>query len=334
MLSGYLLSYLLIALIGHLSTYYIVTPWFYVAANIPVAFLGGFSVFNAGIFSYMNDVSNGSNRTVRMGALQGFTILGVLSGLFASSWTAGAISITTSFLISSAVQLVSLLLLIFLMRESVQVDRSVQTRQKLAAIFKLDRVRDMKRTLLQARPDGGRTIVWFLIAIGGMVELATAGRVLFFLYTRHEFGWNIQQYSLWLSSEFAVIMLGNLFGILALRKLFRVSDLGLLLLSTVNHLGDFLIKGFARQGWQLYLTTFLTPFKGIDGAAARSLLAKILPPDEVGRTYAMDLSVKALTPLVSVFLLTSIYNGTLDSDPSVFLFVTCLAFVLNLGLVG
>ncbi|EDS41291.1 adenylate cyclase [Culex quinquefasciatus] len=302
-------------------------------AHVPVSILGGFSVFNAGIYSFMNDITNDDNRTVRMGILQAFTMLGVLSGLLISSWSADIISTATSFLISAVLQFLSLLNLAFMTNESVPVDQTVTVRQKIAAIFNFELVKDMSRTLVKVRPNNGRTIMWLLIAVGGMVEFAIAGRVLFFLYTRRQFGWDVEMYSLWLSSELAIIMFGNFFGIFLMRKLFKMSDLGLLTLSTINHLGDYLIKGSARQGWQLFLTTFMSPFKGIDGAASRSILSTIMPDGEVGKTYSLDLSIKAVTPLVSVFLFTYVYNSTTESAPYAYLFLTSGVFAVNLVII-
>lgn len=316
-----------------LSTYFTLTPWIYVAAHVPVSILGGFSVFNAGIYSFMNDVTDDNNRTVRMGILQAFTMLGVLGGLLISSWSADIISTATSFLISAVLQFLSLLNLAFMTSESVPVDETVTVRQQIVVIFNFELVKDMSRTLVKVRPNNGRTIMWLLIAVGGMVEFAIAGRVLFFLYTRRQFGWDVEMYSLWLSSELAIIMFGNFFGIFLMRKLFKMSDLGLLTLSTINHLGDYLIKGSARQGWQLFLTTFMSPFKGIDGAASLSILSTILPDDEVGKTYSLDLSIKAVTPLVSVFLFTYVYNSTIESAPYAYLFLTSGVFAVNLVII-
>ncbi|KAL1394456.1 hypothetical protein pipiens_011937 [Culex pipiens pipiens] len=180
---------------------------------------------------------------------------------------------------------------------------------------------------------GRKPVIAIASIVGGMVEFAIAGRVLFFLYTRRQFGWDVEMYSLWLSSELAIIMFGNFFGIFLMRKLFKMSDLGLLTLSTINHLGDYLIKGSARQGWQLFLTTFMSPFKGIDGAASRSILSTILPDDEVGKTYSLDLSIKAVTPLVSVFLFTYVYNSTIESAPYAYLFLTSGVFAVNLVII-
>ncbi|XP_039444141.1 tetracycline resistance protein, class D-like [Culex pipiens pallens] len=330
---GYLLTYLLVSLMSFLSTYFTLTPWIYVAAHVPVSILGGFSVFNAGIYSFMNDITNDNNRTVCMGILQAFTMLGVLGGLLISSWSADIISTATSFLISAVLQFLSLLNLAFMTSESVPVDQTVTVRQQIVAIFNFELVKDMSRTLVKVRPNNGRTIMWLLIAVGGMVEFAIAGRVLFFLYTRRQFEWDVAMYSLWLSSELAIIMFGNFFGIFLMRKLFKMSDLGLLTLSTINHLGDYLIKGSARQGWQLFLTTFMSPFKGIDGAASRSILSTILPDDEVGKTYSLDLSIKAVTPLVSVFLFTYVYNSTIESAPYAYLFLTSGVFAVNLVII-
>ncbi|XP_065094541.1 probable peptidoglycan muropeptide transporter SLC46 [Ochlerotatus camptorhynchus] len=331
---GYMLTEILMVWISYLSSYYALSPWLYVVANIPVAVSGGYSVFNAGIFSYMNDVTNENNRTMRMGVLQGFTMLGVLIGLLASSYMVKFVTVTTMFSISAVIMFISVMYLILVTNESITTNNLHSAIQQLKAIFNVNLVVDMLQTFSKPRPNYERAITWLLIIVGGFVEFAVAGRTLFFLYTRRQFCWDAVSYGFWLSAELGLIMLGNLFGIALLKKLFNIPDLGLLALSTVNQVGDYLVKGFARQGWQLYLTTFMTSFKGVDGAAVRSILSSILPSDEIGKSYSMDLSVKAITPLISVFFFTYIYNRTIDNVPSTYLFVTSAIFGINLLLIG
>lgn len=330
---GYMITEVLIAWISYMSSYYTLTPWLYVVASIPVAVSGGYSVFNAGIFSYMNDITNESNRTMRMGVLQGFTMLGVLIGLLSSSYMVEYVTVTTMFSLSAFAMFISVIYLMLITEETIIADNMQSGIQRLKAIFNVNLLVDMLQTFSKPRPNYARGITWLLIIVGGCVEFAIAGRTLFFLYTRRQFGWDAASYGFWLSAELGLIMLGNLFGIALLKKLFNIPDIGLLALSTVNQVGDYLVKGFAQQGWQLYLTTFLTPFKGVDGAAVRSILSSILPIDDIGKSYSMDLSVKAVTPLVSVFLFTYIYNKTIDDIPSTYLFITSAIFGINLMLI-
>ncbi|KXJ69399.1 hypothetical protein RP20_CCG027255 [Aedes albopictus] len=317
-----------------MSSYYVLSPWWYVVANIPVSLSGGYSVFNAGIFSYMSDVTHWSNRTLRMGVLQGCTMFGVLLGLLASSYMIDCVSATVMFSISAAAMFASIVYLAVITKETIATEGTLSRRDKIKEIFNINLLLEMFQTFTKSRPNYERAITWLLISVGGLVEFAVAGRQLFFLYTRRQFGWDAVNYGFWLSAELGLIMLGNLFGIGLLKKWFNISDLSLLALSTMNQLGDYLIKGFAQEGWQLYLTTLMTPLKGVDGAAIRSILSSILPKDDIGKSYSMDLSVKAITPLISVFLFTFIYNRTIDDVPSTYLFVTCGIFGINLLLIG
>ncbi|XP_062539925.1 probable peptidoglycan muropeptide transporter SLC46 [Armigeres subalbatus] len=330
---GYMLSQVLTATVCYCSSYYALSPWWYVVANIPVAISGGYSVFHAGIFSYISDVTTESNRTLRMGVLQGITMLGVLVGLLASNYMIGSVPATTMFSLSAAAMLASTLYLALYTEETIKIESEVSAKEKLKAIFNINLVREMLRTFTKPKPNYERAITWLLISIGGLVEFAIAGRQLFFLYTRRQFAWDAVSYGYWLSAELGFIMLGNLFGIGLLKKLFNISDMSLLALSTMNQIGDYLIKGFASDGWQLYLTALMV-FKGVDGAAVRSILSSILPADDVGKSYSMDLSVKAITPLVSVFLFTAIYNRTIGNEPSTYLFVTSVVFGINLVLIA
>lgn len=329
-----MLTEMLVAWVCYMSNYYALSPWWYVVANIPVSISGGYSVFNAGLFSYMSDVTNERNRTLRMGVLQGCTMLGVLIGLLASSYMIDSVSATVMFLISTAGMFLGIVYLALVTKETIINENIRSGVDKIKAIFNISLLLEMVHTFTKPRWNYERAITWLLISVSGLVEFAIAGRQLFFLYTRRQFGWDAVTYGFWLSAELGLIMMGNLFGIGLLKKLFNISDLSLLAISTMNQLGDYLIKGFAQEGWQLYLTTLMTPLKGVDGAAIRSMLSSILPKDDIGKSYSMDLSVKAITPLISVFLFTSIYNRTIDSLPSTYLFVTCGIFGINLLLLG
>ncbi|XP_058445833.1 proton-coupled folate transporter-like [Malaya genurostris] len=331
---GYLITDLLVALVSYLSSFYVINPWYYFVANIPVAILGGFSVFNVGVYSYLHDITNEHNRTIRMGVLHGCTMFGILSGLLVSSYLSTVTSLTVMYLLSASTALISILYLLFAIDESVIGVELYTKTEKLKSAFNINFMRSMLNTLTKSRPGRDRLITWLLIAVGALVEFAIAGRVLFYLYTRHEFKWDSSTYSLWLAIEMGTIMMGNLFGIVMLKKWLRMSDVGVLMVSTVNHLGDYMLKGFSTQGWQLYYTTILTPFKGIDGAAVRSILSKILPAEDIGKIYAMDLCIKAIIPLISVFVLTYLYNHTVDKTPATYLFVTGAMFGLNLLFIG
>ncbi|XP_055524022.1 proton-coupled folate transporter-like isoform X2 [Wyeomyia smithii] len=332
-LFGYLFTNLLVAFISYLSSYYIVSPWFYVVAHIPVAFLGGCSVFNVGVYSYIHDITNQHNRTVRMGVLHGCTMLGVLCGLLVSRYLSEFTSLSVLFIVSALTALISIIYLTAALEESTTVDQTFSYIDKLKAIFNITLICRIMTTVTKTRPHFERSITWLLIVLGGLVEFASAGRVLFFLYTRYEFQWNTNSYRLWLAAEFATIMLGNMFGIAVLKKMFKVSDVALLTISTINHIIDYLIKGLSWQDWQLYLT-ILTPLKGTDGAAVRSILSAILPKEDVGKTYAIDFCMKAVMPILSLFSLTYLYNYTIDRAPSLYLLVIGAVFGVNLLIIG
>ncbi|XP_055586468.1 tetracycline resistance protein, class E-like isoform X2 [Uranotaenia lowii] len=333
-LVGFLITDSLIACLSYLSTFYSISPWCYVLANIPVSVLGGYAVLNLGIFSVMNDITNEANRTVRMGILQGFIMCGVVGGLLVSSFLGNFLSVSTMFCISALATIVSLIYLYLGTEESVNWKTDSLEGVQCNDFFNLDLLRQMLTTLTQRRPNRERPIMWLLMAIGALIEFASSGRVLFFLYTRQEFNLDAQSYSLWLSAELSFIMLGNMFGISFLKKIFKCSDIGLMAISTVNHIGDFVIKGMSTAGWQLYLASALTPFKGIETATIRSIISNILPSEETAKMYALDVSIQAVTPIGAVFFFTFLYQKTLKYAPATYLYATAGVFGINLVLVG
>lgn len=63
--AGYFLAYLILTIISIISTYYPMSPWYYLISFIPLSLLGGTCILITGIFCYISDVSSESNRAFR-----------------------------------------------------------------------------------------------------------------------------------------------------------------------------------------------------------------------------------------------------------------------------
>ncbi|XP_055624830.1 tetracycline resistance protein, class E-like [Toxorhynchites rutilus septentrionalis] len=334
---GYCFTFILKSIICQLSARTPLDPWFYVVADIPAAFSGGSIVVIASLFSFLTDVTTEKNRTVRMGIMQACNLTGSLFGMMSSSFILRMVSASTVFVISAFMMLFSIGYVHFFIVDSViqqDADAYAGTGRMLREIFRFDLLRDMFNTFCKKRSGYDRGIIWLTVGIGAVTVLGTAGGNVFYLFTRKQFDWTLQDYTFWQSSELLSIIVGNFVGIAILKKVFEVPDLAIALLSVLCFAGDSFIKGLARHGWQLYMATGVTPLKGTEGAALMAICSSILPPNDIAKIYSMGLSTTAAIPLVAAPLFTYIYSCSLKTMPELFNFIASGIFVVNLLFVG
>ncbi|XP_019557731.2 probable peptidoglycan muropeptide transporter SLC46 [Aedes albopictus] len=334
---GYVVSFITKAIICQVSTRTPLNPWLYVFADIPAALSGGTTVFCAGMFSYLADVSNEENRAVRMGMLQGSSLGGAFMGMLSSSFILQWTSTSTVFVISASMMLFGMAYVLILIEDSVDrspANVSMGRCRKLREIFRLDLVMDIFNTFFKARSGNDRGIIWLTVVIGAFSVLGSGGSNIFYLFTRNKFNWSLEQYTIWQSADLFSIIVGNFLGILILKKVFKLPDIAIAFVSVLCFSGDSFIKGLASHGWQLYLATGLTPLKGTEGAALMALSSKILPSQDIAKVYSMAMSLTATVPLAAAPLFTYIYSQTLTTAPEAFNFVASGIFAVNILFVG
>lgn len=330
---GFITTYGMIGILSLLSRHYLVDPWCYVVAHIPAAVLGGNTVLMAAIFSYLTDITTESNRTVRIGILQACIMLGAFVGLLSSSFILELTNVPTMFFLSAGAVAASSAFLYYFLEDSIKPDASMVHRQ-VRDIFRLSHLGDLVKMFFKKRSSYDRGIVWLTIAIGVVTVLGAGGGTVFFLYTRRSFGWTIQDFTIWQAVELLSIVAGNVIGISVLKTLLKLPDVWLALISVVNYALDALIKGLARQGWELFLATGVTPLKATEGAALMAICSAIIPSNEIAKFYSIAMAMTNTVSLASAPLFTFIYNSTVETAPQVFNFVASGIFSVNVIFVG
>lgn len=152
-----------------------------------------------------------------------------------------------------------------------------------------------------------------------------------YLFVREEFGWTIVESSYYDSVTMILTISGSLFGLLVLKKVFKMSDISLAVLALVSTIIDSMIKAFAFKPWHMYLASSISVFKILSSPMCRSLISTIVPNNEIGKVYSITSSIEALSGLGSAPLYTYIYSNTLTTFPGAFQLITAGVYVLNLG---
>ncbi|KFB44421.1 AGAP005318-PA-like protein [Anopheles sinensis] len=328
---GVLCSFFLLTLLAFLSMQVVVSPWYYTAAYLPFALLGGMTVITAAAFSYLSDVTNEQNRTTRMGFMEAAMMAGALLGFLSSSYILEWFNVAITFLISTALIALAILYVVFLTEDSIILSSNNSTGEKVRDLLSCERVREISSTFFMRRSGYVREILWAIVLLTALTEVAGGSGGIFYMYTRRKFAWDLKQFTYFQFTDVFIIILGNVIGIPILKQVLHCSDTTVALLSIASYIVDSLIIGFASSGWMLYLAISVTILKGTDGAALMTIISTILPAGDMAKFFTMALSLTAVVPLVSSPLFTYIYSSTIESAPEIFNFVS--GGIYGLGLV-
>lgn len=63
--AGFALSFLVTAAICEFSSYYVINPWWYIAAAVPHSLLGGNCVFSVAALCFISDITDTKSRPYR-----------------------------------------------------------------------------------------------------------------------------------------------------------------------------------------------------------------------------------------------------------------------------
>uniref|UniRef100_A0A182PGG7 Major facilitator superfamily (MFS) profile domain-containing protein n=1 Tax=Anopheles epiroticus TaxID=199890 RepID=A0A182PGG7_9DIPT len=326
LLLGVLCSFVLLTALTFLSMQVTMTPWYYTVAYLPFSLLGGMTVITAAAFSYLSDVTNEQTRTMRMGFMEASMMAGALLGFLASSYIVEWLNVAATFLIASVLIALAIAYVALFTEDSIILGSNNSAMEKLRDLLSCERLRELSGTFFMRRAGYVREILWLIVLLTGLTELAGGSGGVFYLFTRRKFGWDLKQFSYFQFTDVLIIIFGNVIGIPILKQLLHCSDTTVAIVSIACYIVDSLIVGFASSGWMLYLAISLTALKGTDGAALMTICSTILPAGDMAKFFTMALSLTAVVPLVSAPLFTVVYNATIETAPQVFNFVAAGVF--------
>lgn len=96
-----------------------ISPWYILVCSIPIIATGGVSSYLTVLLCYITDVTDESNRGMRMGVFESLLALGIFLGNISSSYVFAATNYPTVFLISSACCLLNLIFTVLFIPESI-----------------------------------------------------------------------------------------------------------------------------------------------------------------------------------------------------------------------
>lgn len=324
-----------IMIVSYLSDYYEPNdPWNYLIAHIPLLVTGGWPTLIIVMLCYMTDLSDESNRSIRFTIVEIIIFCGVVLATGSSSFLLKLTNPTTVFGVSFVCIFAGTMIVILFVDDSIGSKNAVVLSTQLKDLFSPVRVKELYEACIQKRPFKHRRILWLLTIILVANSFTTSGvNTVFYLFTRHKFGWTLQDLTLYEAATMLLAIVGSAFGLAVLKKVLNFSDLMLGFISLVSVALDAIIKAFAIQSWQLYVASAFGLFKFVASATLRSIMSTIVSREEIGKVYSITTAVEAVSGLGAAPLYTATYSATIATFPSAFNLITVAIFMCNLVLV-
>ncbi|KAL0281618.1 UNVERIFIED_CONTAM: hypothetical protein PYX00_002552 [Menopon gallinae] len=310
-----------------------IAPAYFLLATLPFSFSGGYINFVSVTYSYISDVSCEENRAVRLGLVEASLYVGILVGVI-SNYQVYNIDRQYGYIITLSISaLISLLAFLYtlcLVPESIHQGESSRNESRL---FQLKFVKEMFVTSFKPRANNGRALICLSIIVLTTAIVAMEGEGnLIYLFARLQFGWDLKKFTIWSSVHIATSFIGLLLGCVVLTKVFKISDIVLVLVSFLMKFVECTIYGTVPSSAPNVM--FWAQLAGLLGAVAgpglRSVVSKAVPKEEVGKVFFLATSCESLFPLAFTPLYTTLYNLTMKSLPGAFFLLSASFFFLDL----
>lgn len=168
---------------------------------------------------------------------------------------------------------------------------------------------------------------------------------------REKFGWLIDDYNNYAAINVIMQIIGNVFGTYVLTKMFGISDISMALIAFLSSMTEYIVDGFAVYSWEIYFGKFsinlnkvkisklniinsiitgttISLLKGVATPMCRSLIANIVPANEIGKIYSITTSIESLTPIGAAPLYVMIFNQTNETNPGAFNFISAAIYLI------
>ncbi|XP_017776311.1 PREDICTED: proton-coupled folate transporter-like [Nicrophorus vespilloides] len=297
------------------------------AESIPVAITGGWFSMFMGVFSYISSVSSTETRTLRIGAVNLFSNVSLTIGIALSGILYKQIGFYGVFSLAVGMYTLGFLYGSFNVKEcpdnpDQEQNEVVVNKGFFADFFDMKHVKD---TLAVAFKQGARNrkkrICTIMILVMVIIGPMHGEMNVMYLFVRYKFQWSEIDYSIYSTFNFVAHMTGTLFSLGFFSKYLKLDDSILGMISNMSKILACLVFAFAGSSTVFYMGAIVEMFNGTSFIAMRSIISKLVPPDELGKIYSLFGVSEALMPLVYGPMYSIVYRNTINYLPGAFFLV-------------
>nr|XP_053602308.1 solute carrier family 46 member 3-like isoform X2 [Plodia interpunctella] len=292
----------------------------YVDAAIE-AVTGGTCMFSTIIFAFICAITTDKSRTFRMGMVSFALTVGFPLGMAMSGILLRHIGYYGCYGLAAGIHVINLTYTIFVLK-----DPPTSAEQKehdgkgvchfFRTFFDFSNIKNTMHVIVKKTPDNRRLRLCILLLVVTILFGPMYGEIsIMYMSTRYRFNWDEVKYSIFQTYNFITHTIGTIFSISVFSKYLQWHDSILGIISTLSKIAGSFVYCFAPNEKIFFIAPIVEILNGTSLLAMRSIVSKLVDPDELGKVNSLFGLTENLMPLLYVPLYTQVYTATMETLP-------------------
>ncbi|XP_050538919.1 solute carrier family 46 member 3-like [Daktulosphaira vitifoliae] len=295
--------------------------------SIPPAMTGGWMTMFMAVFSYVGDVTTVKMRTLRIGVVNVFCSVGVPIGTALSGILFRELGFYGVYTIATVLYVFSFVYGILFIKEDkpelLSEDKKTPVETTCLYLvkdfFSLSHIKEAIRVAFKEGQHNRRLRIVLLMVVVIVVMGPLHGEMsVIYLFTRVRFNWDEVDFSLFSTYSMITNLVGTMFSVGVFSHMLQIDDALIGVMSCVSKILAGFVYAFATTDFVFYLAPLVDIVNGTSFIAMRSIISKLVPPDELGKVNSLFGVCEALVPLIYGPMYSAVYKATLKTVPGAF----------------
>ncbi|XP_067900260.1 proton-coupled folate transporter isoform X2 [Heterodontus francisci] len=302
-------------------------------ASALMGIFGNYVAIVLSVFSYIADITNDGNRTMRIGIVQSMNYIGATIGYLLSGWLLQNYTMTHVFGVYCGCQVVSIFYVLLWLQESNCETERMHLTDEIAPTAN-DRVFTRYIFLYTSRTwetfskvrGGQDQLKLYLICLCiFLIYVCSAGEqsILIFFLTYPPRHFSVELYGIYSAIKMfleGAALIGLFPCMLHCNKEITLAKVGVLM-----RLGSLVLLAFSTHTWMVFLSAVINSLSGFTGAVLQSMASSIVERNEQGAMFSCMASIEMICVIIGATIFDALYPKTLTSLPG-FSFIVMAGF--------
>ncbi|KAG7299696.1 hypothetical protein JYU34_016693 [Plutella xylostella] len=274
-------------------------------------------------YSYITAITTENNRTFRMGITTFCVSIGFPLGMGLSGPLMKKFGYIATYGVAFGIQFINVVYTAIVLKDTKKTSEQKKHEGKgfkhLAGLFfDMSNVKDTFKVIYK---DSAR--ICLLLAVVSICYGTMYGETaVSYLLTRYRYNWDEVMYGYFQAYNFVTHTIGVLFSITVFSRRMQLPDAALGIISATSKVASSFVYGFAFTSTIFFIGPVVEILNGTILIAARSMLSKLVEPDDFGKVNSIFSLTENAMQLVYIPLYTRVYTATMQWFPGFMFLMT------------
>ncbi|XP_050422037.1 proton-coupled folate transporter-like [Adelges cooleyi] len=293
---------------------------------VTVASTGSIHCFFIGMYAYVSDITDETNRTMRLGFASSIVPLAATLGPLVSGYLNVLLGFKGVYALCIVLNFVALSLGYLLIYDTSE--KIKKTGSAIKNTFDLQVVAKSFGTVFVKRENHKRTVLLLMIVTSPLTITPFMGEMaLMYLFLTKKFNFNEISFSLFHSYTMGIMLFGTLLSLGLFSRILKMNDASIGFIATIFDIATAVGFLVVNETWQLMYVPLLEIFRGAVLSITGSIASKCVEAHELASMNSVRLIVESLFKSFLLPLYNIVYKNTLNTFPSAFFIISIVLSV-------